>query len=694
MTRILRHLTFALLTGTCLVSTASAATLVRQPYLQMPAPNSVLVVFHTDVDIGTPEVEFGTTTALGSSATGTTSAHTTYDPADASIEIANFKHVVELTGLAADTKYYYTVGSTTATITTAGEDYAFSTLPEYGSQQPIRIWTFGDSGYWPGKDGTEFVDTRQAYFDWVTGATPGTGTPNAAADETDLMLYLGDNCYFGFREQDCNRVFWSPEGMYSFHRRQPFVSAMGNHEGYYNNSVDETGTYFESLYLPTARELGTNGVASGTESYYSFDVANTHFVVLDTEDIIETPAARSAMLTWLESDLAATDADWTIAAWHRPPYTAGLVHGSDTEGNEIDARTYLLPVLNEFNVDLTLHGHSHTYERTGLLKSHYGLSPTLERTHLVDGGDGNPDSDGPYRKTSGNDGDGGAVHVVAGSPADLRYFAGPVIGDPAGTLHPVMAKSIVSLGTLVIDIDGLKLTGRMIDDTGAIADHFEIQKGPRCPSQLTVAGCTEAGKSKLVLKKNAKTSDRDSALFRANKTTFDAAGFDPFEGASNAFCLYEDNELIMDVVAPDASFKGYDTADEYDENGVHHWQGWDRPDVTWDNKRPGLYLFKDKTRSWDGTQLLKFKGGDKGSLNFKMKGPDADVPAPPLSSASDTSIVAQVRNLDGDGCIYGVMDTPKKNEEGKFIANGTLVHGDIDEPGSVVGAFVDGNLLY
>ena len=40
------------------------------------------------------------------------------------------------------------------------------------------------------------------------------------------------------------------------------------------------------------------------------------------------------------------------------------------------------------------------------------------------------------------------------------------------------------------------------------------------------------------------------------------------------------------------------------------------------------------------------------------------------------------------------MDTPKKNEEGKFIANGTLVHGDIDEPGSAVGAFVDGNLLY
>ena len=35
---------------------------------------------------------------------------------------------------------------------------------------------------------------------------------------------------------------------------------------------------------------------------------------------------------------------------------------------------------------------------------------------------------------------------------------------------------------------------------------------------------------------------------------------------------------------------------------------------------------------------------------------------------------------DGDGCIYGVMDTPKKNEVGKFIANGTLIHGTIPEP--------------
>ena len=698
MKPIIRNLTFGLLAGLCFTATASAQNLVREPYLQMPSPTSLTVVFHTDIAIGTPQVAFGTTTALGSTATGSSEAHTTYDPADSAVSIANVKHVVELSGLSPNTKYYYSVGSTTAAITSAGEDYAFTTPPTHGTRQPIRIWTFGDSGYWPGKNGTEFQETRQAYFDYVTGSAAGAGTANAAADETDVMLYLGDNCYVFGNEQDCNRVFWSPEGMSSFHRRQPFFSAIGNHEGYVNDSVAESGDYFDSLYLPSGNELGTNGTASGTEAYYSFDYGNIHFVILDTEDSIEAanPAERAAMLTWLENDLTATTADWIIAGWHRPPYSAGLVHGSDTEQNEIDARQFLLPILDQFGVDLVLSGHSHTYERTGLVSGHYGLSPTLEKTHLIDGGDGNPASDGPYRKaTESQAANNGTVFAVAGSPADVRSFAGPVIGDPIGVTHPVMVKSLVSLGTLTLEVDGLVLTGKMIDETGAIADEFEIRKATsRCPAQLTVAGCTEAGKSKLVVRKNARSSARDSALFRATKTVFDASGFDPFDGANNAFCVYEDGDLVMDVVAPDASFEAYDTADEYDEAGTHHPEGYDRPRTSWANKREGLYLFKDRTRSWDGTQVLKIKGGDRGSLQFKVKGDAASVPAPPFSDASDTSVVAQVRNLDGDGCVYGVMDTPKKNEEGKFVANGTLDHGAIIEPGSVGGAFVDGPLLY
>jgi hypothetical protein len=679
-----------------ITSAASALTVVREPYLQMQGPNSITIIFHTDVTIGTPQVNYGTTPALGSSATGSSAAHTTY-AAVGGAAIPNTKHVVELSGLTADTKYYYSVGSTSAAITTAGEDYAFNTAPVPGTRQPIRIWTFGDSGYWPGHYGTEFQDTRQAYYDYITGAPAGTGTANDAADATDVMLYLGDNCYFFGREQDCNRVFWSPTEMAAFHRRQPFFSAIGNHEGYVNDTVTETGDFFEAHYLPTGNELGSNGTASGTESYYSFDYGNVHFIILDSEDSLEAanPAERAAMLAWLQSDLTATTADWIIAGWHRPPYSAGLVHGSDFEQAEMDAREQLLPILDDFGVDLVLSGHSHTYERTGLVTGHYGNAPSLEKSHLVDGGDGDPVGDGPYRKKSTSQAAAsGTVYVVAGSPADLRWFTGADSTGPAGTTHPVMVKSLLSLGTLSIEVDGLTLTGNLIDETGAAVDTFRIEKGTRCPTALSVAGCIEAGTSKLIVKKNARTSARDSAMFKASKTEFDTADFDPFGGANNAFCLYEDGTLVLDIAAPDASFEAYDTADEFDEFGIHHDEGYDRPKVSWANKRPGLYLFKDRNRSWDGTQTVKLKGGSRGSFLFRSKGDGAAVPTPPLSSASDISIVAQVRNLDGAGCIYGVMDTPKKNEAGKFIANGTLTHSTIPEPASPRGAFVDGPLLY
>ena len=53
----------------------------------------------------------------------------------------HFKHTVQLSGLTPNTKYFYSAGSA---------EGAFTTSPPHGTVQPVRIWTFGDSGYWPG----------------------------------------------------------------------------------------------------------------------------------------------------------------------------------------------------------------------------------------------------------------------------------------------------------------------------------------------------------------------------------------------------------------------------------------------------------------------------------------------------------------------------------------------------------------
>ena len=67
--------------------------------------------------------------------------------------------------------------------------------------------------------------------------------------------------------------------------------------------------------MPTNGEAG--GEPSGTEAYYSFDYANAHFIVLDSMDSART--SGSAMLTWLQADLAGTTQEWVITLFHHPP---------------------------------------------------------------------------------------------------------------------------------------------------------------------------------------------------------------------------------------------------------------------------------------------------------------------------------------------------------------------------------------
>src|SRR2546422_21509 len=58
-------------------------------------------------------------------------------------EVATTEHEVRLTGLGADTKYYYSVGYP-GVMLGAGPDYFFGTAPN--GPKPTRIWVLGDSG--------------------------------------------------------------------------------------------------------------------------------------------------------------------------------------------------------------------------------------------------------------------------------------------------------------------------------------------------------------------------------------------------------------------------------------------------------------------------------------------------------------------------------------------------------------------
>lgn len=417
----------------------------RGPYLQMAASDRMTVRWRTNVaTIST--VKYGTSE---SSLTSTVT--------DATVTT---EHIVDITGLSADTKYFYSLGYDTTTLAGGDTTYFFKTTPAIGTRKPFRAWVLGDAGT---ADNNQRA-VRDAYYSY-TGNT-----------HTDMVMLLGDNAYTNGTDNEYQGAVF--EDMYEeMLRKSTTWSCPGNHEfgNGSTSSSSQTGPYYDIFTFPKAGECG--GLASGTEAYYSYDFANVHFISMDSHD--SPRGSTDPMLTWLQNDLAATTQEWIIAYWHHPPYTKGS-HNSDTESNLIDMRQNALPILEAAGVDLVLSGHSHSYERSYLLNGHYGLSSTFNSsTHAVDYTSGNITTDCAYDKvTTGSDAGKGAVYITSGS-------AGKISGGSLN--HPAMYLSLNQLGSVVLDIDSNRMDVRFITSTGAVNDYFTLFKDNNVKLDTTIA---------------------------------------------------------------------------------------------------------------------------------------------------------------------------------------------------------------
>ncbi len=411
---------------------AGAVQVIRGPYLQRATPTGLVVRWRTDV-ASDSRVSYGDAP--------TNLTELAADPA------VGTEHEVELSGLQPDTTYFYAVGTSGELLAGADADTFFVTPPPAGTARPTRIWVVGDSGAANPAAGA----VRDAYLAYAGGRY------------TDLWLMLGDNAYFSGTDAEYQAAFFDT---YPGLLRQTVVwPTLGNHDGVAADSATQSGPYYDMFTLPAAGEAG--GFPSGTEAYYAFDYGNLHFIVLESHQTDRS--AGGAMMSWLADDAAAADADWVIAYWHHPPYSKGS-HDSDVEIELVEMRENAVPILEGYGVDLVLTGHSHAYERSFLLDSHYGASSTLAGSMVLDDGDGDPSGDGPYRKASaGPASHEGAVYVVAGSSSLLG----------GGALdHPAMVVSLNRMGSLVLDVDGNTLHAVFLDDAGAVADRFTLVQGP------------------------------------------------------------------------------------------------------------------------------------------------------------------------------------------------------------------------
>ena len=408
---------------------AAALTLTRGPYLQLGTQSSIVVRWRTETATDS-RVRYGTNPSNLSSVVDDSTSAT--------------EHTVKLTGLNPSTKYYYSVGRSTATLA-GGASHFFVTAPTPGTEQPTHIWVVGNSGTANAKARA----VRDAYLKYKD------------SQYTHLWLMLGDNAYQGGTESDYQGAVFNT---YPTLLRQTVLwPTLGRRDAITADSASQSGAYYDIFTLPKQGEAG--GLASGTEAHYSFDYGNIHFVVLDSVESSKAPAG--AMLTWLKNDLAATTEPWIIAYWYHPPYSKGS-HDSDTETALREMRENALPILEDAGVDLVLSGHSGSYERSFLIDGHYGSSGTFDpKTMLLDGGNRSIDGDGEYRKSVNNKPVRGTVYAVVGSSGETRL----------GSLdHPVMYVSLNALGSTVLDVNGPVLDAAFLDDTGQIRDRFRMVK--------------------------------------------------------------------------------------------------------------------------------------------------------------------------------------------------------------------------
>lgn len=519
--------------------------ITRGPYLQQGSHDRMTVRWRT-VSAGNSVLRYG-------DAPGNLTESITLDPLVT-------EHEVTVEGLNPSTTYYYQIETNNAAGTdSAGADapYYFKTYPPSGERAAARIWVIGDSG----TTGTAKHNVYNAYR---------TRTGSA---HTDAWLMLGDNAYSSGKDTEFQRAVFDsyPELL----RNTVMWSCIGNHE----TGTSGGAPYVDIHTFPTAAECG--GVASGSERYFSHDHGNIHFVCLDSQtggNYNDTPGG-GGMVDWLELDLQATDKDWIIAYFHHGPYTKGS-HDSDVEGQHIQIRRYVTPLLEKYGVDLVLSGHSHCYERSMLVNGHHSnFSNTTSSlsgdfvlgTHGLDTGNGSDvgsiDSAGAFL-TSGftgvyekplAEGEKGTIYTICGASGKISNWDGGSSATVNPTPHPVFVVNLRVMGSMILTVDGNKLNAQYIDGANSIRDDFTIVKGTTIEVSATDDSFAEHGADNtatFTLTRSGATSFAEDVNYQVSGSAVNGGDYSPMLTGSVSFTADETSKQLTVTRVVDSLAEG------------------------------------------------------------------------------------------------------------------------------------------
>lgn len=291
-------------------------------------------------------------------------------------------HKFKITGLKPNQKYYYKCiwenGST--------EVFHFKTAPN-SNETPFRIAVIADSRTYP------------EIFSKVV--------QKAIKYESDIFIHSGDFVSKGTEIEQWKPQFFDPAK--ELLATNPLYPSLGNHE-------KKTSYYFEHFTIHEGKP------------WWSADYGSVHIISLSTED---DGSPNSEQYKWLVEDLRANkDKKWKIVIFHVPLFH---VHESRPV---YDIRYYWTPLFIENNVNLTITGHDHYYNRT------FPIGNMSEKQQ-------------------------GTIHITsAGGGADL-YSVTP-------RNYSAYSRSIYHF--IILDVTENQINGKTISIDGDVFDTFSINK--------------------------------------------------------------------------------------------------------------------------------------------------------------------------------------------------------------------------
>jgi PKD repeat protein len=288
-------------------------------------------------------VQYGTTLSLGQQASGN------YQD----IGVVRW-HSVNVTGLTADTKYYYRCisGSDTSDVS------SFRTPPlPTATGKHIRFLKFGDSQDDAARS-TMIADTAAWKMKQLFG--------NNWYDSINLVMHSGDMTQDGTEVARFMNEYFNSFASLSAHI--PFMVAIGNHEGESNNY------YYFMKY---------EGYTGFNERYYTYNLGNCQFIALNTNGLYNNLLQTNWLQTQLTASANDANIDFVFSHFHHPAHSEIW-----PDGNTSYVQDNLLPVFKNYpKMAMYTYGHSHNFERGTIRSTH---AQNWDFRSVLSGGAGGP----------------------------------------------------------------------------------------------------------------------------------------------------------------------------------------------------------------------------------------------------------------------------------------------------------------